>query len=106
MLEGRELLRLVDDPEAVGGIDEEVGGVLDGPARPDGRSERLHEEGRRLDPGAVPRRLPADAADRLPAADAGVAEELDQRLRSVTGLIRQTQLLPQNGIDRERRDPR
>ena len=102
-LEGRQLVDLVDRAQAVGGADEEVGGVLDEAARPRQLAQRLDEEGRGLHERPVRVRLPADDPDPRAGPDPLVAEDLAQRPRLVARLARQAEVLEPVASHRQRR---
>ena len=78
LLEDGELVDLVDDAQAVGGVDEEVGGVLHGAARA-GQPRAARRRGTTGSVACVARlgvRLPADHADPRARPDALVGEDL------------------------------
>jgi hypothetical protein len=78
VLERRQLLDLVDRPQAVRGADQQVAGVLD---HPGGRhpSQLVDEERGSLDRGPVPVDLPGDDPDPARPADALVGQDLGER---------------------------
>jgi hypothetical protein len=77
VLEQGELLRLVDDPEAVGGADEQVGGVLDVAGATDG-AQLVDDEGGQVAGRPVAEQLPADQPDPAPGGDALGTQDLPQ----------------------------
>src|SRR3954468_13919015 len=85
-LEDRELVDVVDHPQAVRGVDEEIRGVLDESRGPDEVTDRVDEERRRLERRAVAVRLPADDADAPAGTDALAGEDVRDGPRTVTRL--------------------
>ena len=77
-----QLLDLVDDAQAVAGVDQQVGGVLDETCRSDTVAERVDEERRSLDRRALRVGLPADDADPGPWVEPLVRQDLAERLGS------------------------
>ena len=105
VLEDRELVHVVDHPQAVGGVDHEVVGVLDEPRRTGERPQRVGDERRSLDPRAVRVGLPAEDADAAAAADPLPRQDLAQRSRAVSRLGWQAEVLEQVPPHRQRRGP-
>ena len=101
VLEGGQLVDVVDDPEAVGRVDEQVVGVLDQAARPGQLAQRVDQVGRHLDRRPARVRLPADHADPAARADALAGQDLPERPRPVPGLARQAQVLEQLATHRQ-----
>ncbi len=102
-LHRRQLLHLVDRPQAVGRIDQQVAGVLDR-AGPSGQvPQHIHDEGRDLHGTSVRVRLPADDADGRPRPDALVAQDLGEWQRPVARLGRQAQVLEPMAAHRQGR---
>ena len=102
-LEGRQLVRVVDDAQPIGGIDEQVARILDPPARPDQLPHRVDDVRRRLERGAVGVGLPADHADPRPGSDPLIGEDLPERPGPISGLAGQAQVLEQLTAHRQRR---
>ncbi len=85
----------------VGGIDQEVGGVLHHAVR-GRRPELVDQEGRGLDGRPAGVGLPADDADPAGAPDPCVAQDRTQRHRRVAGLARKAQVLEGDQPHRQR----
>ncbi len=93
VLEDGELVDVVDDAQAIGGVDEEVGRVLDGAARA-GRPAQLVDQVRRQVAGRSVRiRLPAD--DPYPGSipDPLLTEDLRERPRTIPWLAGEAEVL-------------
>jgi hypothetical protein len=101
-LERRQLLDLVDHPEPVGWIDEQVVRVLHQARGAGGQPQLVDEEGRNLDRLAARVRLPADDPDPAGRPDALVGQDLGQRPRAVSRLAGQAEVLEANWSHRQR----
>jgi hypothetical protein len=105
-LELRDLLGLVDDSQAVGRVDQQVGRVLDAAARPDLRAQRVDEvrgNVMRVRPAV---RLPAHGSDAGAGADALARQELGQGSGSIAWLAGQAEVLEPMPPHRQRRGTR
>ena len=105
-LHGRERVDVVDDPQAVARVDEQVRRVVHRPARPDQVPDRVDQEARRVEHGPIGERLPADDPDAPTMDDALVAELLSQGARPIAGLGRQAEVLVQDDPHRQGRRSR
>ena len=79
MLDRGQGLDLMDHPQAVGRIDQQVGGVLDDAGGTDQRTQHIDEIGRRVHGGRRRIGLPADHPDPAAAADPLLRQDLDHR---------------------------
>jgi hypothetical protein len=86
VLERGELLRLVGRAQALGGVDQQVGRVLDQPVWPDQLPQAVDQVGRDVEQAAFGERLPADHADVTTPTDPFVREDLAERLRAIARL--------------------
>ena len=102
-LEVRQLLDLVDDPQAVAGVDEQVAGVLDEAGRADRGPQLVDEERRHLEGRPRGVRLPAGDADADAAPDPLPRQDVRERRRAVAGLARQAEVLEEVTAHRQRR---
>ena len=93
VLEGGQLLDLVDGPQPARGVHEEVVGVLHEATRADRRAERIGQVGGHLQPAPVRERLPARDPDTGAGRDALRGQDLGQGPRAVTGLPGQAEVL-------------
>ena len=76
MLEHRKLVDVVDDPQPVLGVDQEVVRVLDQAPCPGQRPQLVRDVGGDLEPRTIRVRLPADDADPPTAPDPLVRQDL------------------------------
>jgi len=79
VFEGGELLHLVDHPQAVRGIDQQAGGVLDRSARTADPSQLVDEERGGVDHRGLGIGLPADDPDPAARPDPLVAQQVGER---------------------------
>ena len=102
-LERGELVGLVDDAQPIGGVDEQVAGVLDEPASPTRRRSSSTRKAGASIVDAVGERLPADDADPRAAVDALVGEDLARADATGRAAGRQAEVLVEHAAHRQRR---
>ena len=103
ILERRELVDVIDHPEPVCRVDQQVRGVLDGAAGSDQAAQLVDDECRGLDRLATGVRLPADDADATARLNAFLGQDVPQRSQAIARLTRQAEVLEQVSAHLQRR---